>query len=269
MPRRVQRVPVRRVVQQIPRGLVSDMLDVYDLEIRIVKDLFADIMNPSGELNIHYRKFAQQMCSLVTKYHINPEGSGHIKPKSFYIPFEDLFSAESEFQRQSKDLNDKATQKAVVTKMNATRKLIKDLLYSRIIDSDKPEKDGGLQKLIVDINVFLDERDAIRKGVSLKFAVHVDRKLGIYSRLGDKDIYYPKVRPTSQIFKTLLYLVEHQEPVEITTLASNTKQVSKSVKRSIGEFNLNFKRIFNVKADPIMTTGTGIYYANVKNFKFL
>lgn len=251
------------VVTKIPRGLISDLLDVYDVETLIVQDFFKEASRPSPELNYLYRELLKIMDSLIARADTYPRSNDVANAESFYIPFDDLYSAGKEFKTQGRVLNDKSVMGDVVMEMHATRRRIKDILHSRTVTEDTV-KDRGVQKMIADAKRLL----GVRQSVPL-LEVHVDRKRGIHCYREGNDIYYPKVRPTSQIFKTLLYLVEQREPVGIATLASNTGQVTKSVKRSIEDFNENSRIIFDVKADLIATTGTGLYYANLEKFNFL
>lgn len=109
----------------------------------------------------------------------------------------------------------------------------------------------------------------ISNGKAPRIVIHVDRKLGIFCNVNGGNLFYPRLKPVSNIFKTILLLVDQNEPVEINKLASHTNQEGKCVRASLKRFNINFRRIFDVKMDPIKGTDNGIYFADRSNFDFL
>lgn len=269
--------------EQIPRGVILDLLDMYDLEIEILY-IVLEYDTQSYKLNYRFKELKDAMRSLVAKWNIGPESTGRFKLETFYIPFHDhdlITESDARFNVSDYVSEMDWGPQEIMAKMHATRKLIKDLLNSKFVDEKETKRNDDIKDIIEGTKRDLPEIVVEAKHMlglraresapqpDTRREVHVDRKLGIYCLDNDTKVFYPKVRPINQIFKTLLYLVDHQEPVGIATLASNTHQVPKSIKRSMEDFNENFRRIFNVKADPIATTGTGLYYANVKSFKFL
>ena len=271
-----------RMPKKIPRGVILDLLDMYDLEIEVLY-IVLEYDAQSYKLNHRFKELKDVMRSLVAKWNIGPESKGRIRLDTFYIPFHDHdLNTENDARSNATDYESELDwgPQEIMEKMHATRKLIKEVLDSEVVDDDET-RDEKMKDIIEgtkrDLPEIVEEAKHMlglraRRSASqpdTRREVHVDRKFGIYCIDNDIKKFYPKVKPGSQIFKTLLYLVEQGEPVGIDKLASNTGQVTKSVKRSIREFNEKFRIKFNVKADPMVNTGTGLYSANLEKFNFL
>ncbi len=114
--------------------------------------------------------------------------------------------------------------------------------------------------------------NSVNKSTSIsksKTSISISRVKGISCNVNGKNTFYPRLKPTSKIFKSIIFLVEKDNPIEISDLAKHTKQKEDTVKASIERVNDTSKRIFDIKYDLIKDADNGIYFMNKDDYIFL
>jgi hypothetical protein len=114
--------------------------------------------------------------------------------------------------------------------------------------------------------------NSVNKSTSIsksKTSISISRVKGISCNVNGENTFYPRLKPTSKIFKSIIFLVEKDKPIEISDLAKHTKQKEDTVKASIERVNGTSKRIFDIKYDLIKDADNGIYFMNKDDYIFL
>ncbi len=116
-----------------------DLLDMYDLEIEVLY-IVLEYDTQSYKLNYRFKELKDAMRSLIAKWNICPERTGHIKLDAFYIPFRDHdLITESDARFNTSDYKSELDwgPQEIMEKMHATRKLIREVLDSEFVDADE------------------------------------------------------------------------------------------------------------------------------------
>lgn len=168
------RLVQRTKLSSIPRGVILDLLDLYDLEIQVIDAFLEDVEHPTLKLNDRYTELAKEIRSLIDKWYIDVEIDGHIKADAFYIPFSYV-----DFDGKRKDSNLMMTVAYLsqsghfewgeldpvdmLAQMRDTRKSIRDFVSSEYVSKDESERDEEVQKIIADTKRVLSDLDVRRR----------------------------------------------------------------------------------------------------------
>lgn len=167
--------------EKIPRGVILDLLDLYDLKIQIVYAFLEEEPSISPKLNSYSIEVTEEIYAIAAKWQIEFEGCSPIKEKNEnLIPFHfdgDLIM-EIAFRSQGIGFNfsglypgpgfdwDGLREDEIKREMHATYRLIKNLPRSDRVNEDVVERDDYAQDLVIDTKSALHEFKATRVSVT-------------------------------------------------------------------------------------------------------
>lgn len=155
---------------KIPKGVILDLLDLYDLNIQIVYVFFEDMQNVPPKLNSYSIEVTREIYSIAAKWRIEFEGLTPRKwERDFDVPFHfdgDL-TMEIAFRSQYPGTfkEDGLCLSETMEQMHATHRLIKDLLRSERVSTDEVGRDSAVQDIIIETKRVLSELKAKRVDV--------------------------------------------------------------------------------------------------------
>ena len=150
---------------KIPRGVILDLLDLYDLEIEILYIVVeyntlpyqTPSYKPTFKLNYRFKELKDTMFSLLAKWQIPGWEKVEFDDKyrikgTFYLPFYNLdlvdeLNIKGDASGYESEL-DGGSPAEILTKMHATRKLIKGLLNSEFVDRNDNKRDEIVRDII-------------------------------------------------------------------------------------------------------------------------
>lgn len=104
---------------------------------------------------------------------------------------------------------------------------------------------------------------------SLKPKIYLDRRRGVYMLLNDQKVFYPRLLPSTKIFKTIIFMQEKKVPMNLAIICKYVKQEGKVLKKAIKRFNENSQRKFKLgKNEVVIGNDSGIYELNLKHYDF-
>lgn len=154
------------VAPKIPRGVVLDLLDLYDLNIQILSAYFENEYNIPPKLNSYSIEVTKEIYSIAAKWHINFEGLASCKcGNDFDFPFHcnGNLILETMWRNQGPSFEEKGLYpNEVMDQMHTTYRLIRDLLRSERVNAKEIERDDVVQDIITGTKHALSELETKR-----------------------------------------------------------------------------------------------------------